>query len=262
MTAFLPSRRLGQNFLIDPRVLERIVEACCFRNDDHVLEIGPGQGVLTRAILPLVGHVTAVEADARLAESLQRECLDEKLTVYHADILAFDFSSETMRTTQKVVGNIPYNISTPIIEKMLEQRQWVKALFITVQYEFGMRLTAAPGSKEYSALTCLLNYFAEPKILFRISNRAFRPAPKVESCFMRMDFRQDTQPSVKDEDFLIRLVRTVFLQRRKTILNAAASLAPKETLKLSLAEAGINEKARPEDVTVEEYVKLTNIMSP
>ncbi len=259
MTPFLPAKRLGQNFLVDENILNRIINACDLHDSDDVLEIGPGHGALTRALLPRVRKVIAVETDPKLSDELRQGLVPLGLRLHSADILSFDISS-VISGPVKVIGNIPYNISTPIMEKMITDRRSIRSLYLTVQYEFGKRLTAATGSKDRSALTCLLDFFAIPKIQFRISNQAFRPIPKVESCFMRIDFRTSLLFPLKNEAFFIKVVKTAFLQRRKILLNALAPLASKEEVQRALVQAGIKEKTRPEDVKSQDYARISNIL--
>jgi 16S rRNA (adenine1518-N6/adenine1519-N6)-dimethyltransferase len=259
MTAFAPSKRLGQNFLVDGRVLDRIVAACSFQKDDIVLEIGPGQGALTRCIAPLVRKLDIVERDPRLLASLQEEFGEGPVQVHGADILDFSLDAVGGNGSIKVVGNIPYYISTPIMERMLFFRRRISVLFMTVQLEFAQRMTAKPGSKDYSAMTCLLDFFTEPEILFRISSRAFRPMPAVESCLLRLNFRRQLPEVLLDEAFFIRLVRLAFSQRRKTILNVLSPLGPRQALERCLDQAGVNRKSRPEDIASAGYARMSNV---
>ncbi len=259
MNSFLPLKRFGQNFLIDKSILNRMADACSLKGDESVLEIGPGQGALTRVILPRVGSLTAVEADARLLERLRQEFQGTTLNLHHADILTFNIASLKESLPIKVVGNIPYNISTPIIEKFMAERAAVKTLFLTVQKEFAERLVALPGTRDYSALTCLINTFAVPQLLFNISSKAFCPMPKVQSCFMRIDFRAALEVPLKNESAFIRLVRQTFLHRRKTILNALLAFALKEKVRAVLSQAGVPENDRPEDLTIGQFAGISNL---
>ncbi|MEI8011889.1 MAG: 16S rRNA (adenine(1518)-N(6)/adenine(1519)-N(6))-dimethyltransferase RsmA [Candidatus Omnitrophota bacterium] len=255
--AFVPKKRLGQNFLVDRHVIARVVDACSFSLEETVLEIGPGQGALTREILPRVKAVIAVEADRALADSLAIEVPGPHLQVHQADILKFDLS--LLPRPIKVVGNIPYNISTPIIVRVMENRRMFTTLFITVQHEFGMRLVAVPGTKDYSSLSCFVQMFGVPRILFKISPAAFRPAPKVVSCFMRIDLRHDKPAEdVWNEACFIRVVRTAFQQRRKNLLNSLAAFAPKDRLALLFKAAGIDPQARAENLTIAQYARIAN----
>lgn len=254
--AFVIKKRLGQNFLVDRKVLARIVEACQLDPSETVLEIGPGQGALTREILPFVKEVVAVEADRQLADGLLREFAQQPLTVHHADFLKFDLSK--IPSPIKALGNLPYYISTPIITHVLENRQSFTALFMTVQREFGERLVAPVGSKEYSSFSCFVNYFAKPHILFRIKPQAFRPVPKVESCFMRLDIRSHPAVTVRNEPLFLNVIRQAFQQRRKTILNSMSGICPKADLGVVLRSAGVPERSRAEDLTLEDYGRIAD----
>lgn len=254
-----PLRRLGQNFLVNDTIRDRIIEQCELNSNDAVLEIGPGQGALTRRILPLVKTLTAIEADPRLVDLLSRDLGPSGLALHLADILSFDLASIRL-IPLKVIGNIPYNISSPIVEKMLYQRKLISTLFLTVQLEFAQRLVAQPGTKDYSALTCLLGFFAEPRILFRIPANAFRPIPKVTSCLLRIDIRPVPPLELADEELFINVVKTAFFQRRKTLLNALTPLASREVIKAILLKTGIKENTRPEGLTSLDYARISNVL--
>ncbi len=254
--AFIPKKRLGQNFLVDRRAIDRIVSACDLQPDEVILEIGPGQGALTRVFLPFVKGIVAVEADRTLAERLRTDFEDRALTVYHDDILKVDLSK--IPGPLKVVGNIPYNISTPIIARILENRAMFTSLFMTLQYEFGARLVAKPGTKDYSSLSCFVQMFAEPKLLFKIPPAAFRPMPKVTSCFMRLDIRREPAEKVIDEATFVAVVRQAFQQRRKNLLNSLSPLCPKNDVARILEVAQVNAAARAEDLTIAEYARISN----
>ena len=256
--AFVAKKRLGQNFLHDRKVQARIIEACEFSPEEVVLEIGPGQGALTQLILPCVKGVIAVEADRQLAEGLEREFAGSNLTLHQGDFLKFDLSK--IPAPIKVVGNLPYYISTPIITSVLENREKFTSLFMTVQLEFGERLIAKPGNKIYSSFTCFVNYFSEPKLLFTISKHAFSPAPKVQSCFMRLDMRKVPPVSVEDEALFLQVIRLAFQQRRKTLLNSLSQLCPKDKLGAVLAGAGVPERTRAEELGLSEFAKISNCM--
>jgi 16S rRNA (adenine1518-N6/adenine1519-N6)-dimethyltransferase len=253
---FRVKKSLGQNFLTDKRVIERIVGSCDLQKDETVLEIGPGHGALTSAILPHVKHVITVETDRVLAENIRKGFSGENVTVHHDDFLKFDFSC--LPGPVKIIGNIPYYISSPIINRVLEEKSRITAFFMTAQLEFGQRMVAKPGSKDYSSLTCFVNYFTEPRLLFKISPGAFRPAPKVWSCFMRLDIRREPAVQVQDEHLFLTIIRLAFLQRRKTLVNSLSSMYPKTEMLRILAEIGLNEKIRAEELDLADYARITN----
>jgi 16S rRNA (adenine1518-N6/adenine1519-N6)-dimethyltransferase len=253
---FVVKKRLGQNFLVDPGIIQRIADACDLSLEETILEIGPGQGALTRYLLPYVRHVIAIEADRKLAEGLPQALAGAEITVHHGDFLHFDLSK--IPAPIKVVGNIPYYISTPIIERVLENRAHFSSIYMTVQLEFGERLVAKVGTRDYSSLTCFVNYFAKPEILFKIAPKAFRPMPRIQSCFMRLVMREKPLVSVKDEDFFLKIIRQGFLQRRKTLVNALGGLVEKEDALRALAACGIKDTVRIEQLDLEAIARFVN----
>jgi len=252
-SSYRPKKYLGQNFLIDKRIQQKIIQACELRAEDTVLEIGPGQGVLTRLIAPQVKKLICVETDRDLIDPL-RSSLSTTVEIVHADFLKWDMSH--LPDGIKVIGNIPYYISTPIIEKLIENRTKISNAFLTVQLEFGQRLTAQSGGKDYGSLSCFAQYYADIKMLFKIKNTCFKPAPKVDSCFLRMTMRPHPGAIGDIEKFLFKLIQTAFQQRRKTIVNSLKGLVGKEKLEESLEILGIKFNDRPENLTLSNYIAL------
>jgi 16S rRNA (adenine1518-N6/adenine1519-N6)-dimethyltransferase len=250
-----PKKSLGQNFLTDTRIQQKIIQACDLKLEDVVLEIGPGQGALTRLIAPKVKRLICVETDSDLIGPL-RSGISSSVEVIHADFLKWDMSH--LPLGGKVIGNIPYYISTPIIEKLIQDRTKLSAVFLTVQLEFGERLIAKPGGKDYGSLSCFAQYHADIKMLFKIKNTCFKPVPKVDSCFLRLMMRSGAQESASDEKFLFKLIQTAFQQRRKNIVNSLKSLMGREKLEGSLKALSINPNARPENLTLSNYIALSN----
>ena len=255
--AHRPKKSLGQNFLSDTRIQQKIIQACGLGADDTVVEIGPGQGALTRLIAPLVKRLISVEADPDLIEPL-RSSLPPSVEVIHADFLKW--AMEDLPPGVKVIGNIPYYISTSIIEKIIEDREKVSAAFLTVQLEFGERLVATHGGKEYGSLTCFAQYYADIKMLFKIKNTCFKPAPKVDSCFLSLTLRPYSPQLAGDEAFLFKLIQTAFQQRRKNIVNTLKGVVGKEKLEHALEGLGISPNARPENLTLSNYINLSNAL--
>ncbi|MFH0753782.1 MAG: 16S rRNA (adenine(1518)-N(6)/adenine(1519)-N(6))-dimethyltransferase RsmA [Candidatus Omnitrophota bacterium] len=255
----IAKKYLGQNFLVDQKVMSRIVEACELSLDETVLEIGPGQGALTQLLLPSVKHVVAVETDRVLAESLQDNLAQRNITVCHADFLKFNLHQ--LQQPLKIIGNIPYNISTPILTKIIEDRRLISSVYMTIQYEFGLRLIAASGSKDYSSISCFMQMFTNPKILFKIAPQSFRPVPKVMSCLLKIEMRQTPLEPLEDELFFIRIVRMAFAQRRKNLLNALSPLFSSNKSRVGglLEKAGINARARAEELTISQYARIANV---
>jgi 16S rRNA (adenine1518-N6/adenine1519-N6)-dimethyltransferase len=252
-TVYSHKKSLGQNFLTDTRIQQKIIQACDLKADDVVVEIGPGQGVLTRLIAPCVKQLICVETDRDLLEPL-RSSLPSSVEIVHADFLQWDMSH--LPDNIKVIGNIPYYISTPIIEKLITDRKKIAAAFLTVQLEFGQRLIAKPGGKEYGSLTCFAQYYADIKMLFKIKNTCFKPAPKVDSCFLSLMMRPHPEELGDNEEFLFKLIRTAFQQRRKNIVNTLKGLVGKEKLEEALKGLNIDPNARPENLTLSNYIGL------
>ena len=254
-TRFVPKRQLGQNFLIDPNILRKIVAACDLRPTDTVLEIGAGLGVLTRELSKHVKKVFAIETDQKLCSSLAEQFNHSNVDIIHADFLKYSFN--TLPAPLKVVGNLPYYISTPIIEKILRHREKFITLYITIQWELGLRMTAQINHRDYSSLSCYLQYYSDPKILFKIKNTCFRPVPKVDSCFMELKIRSKPLYKVDNEELLFKLIRFAFQKRRKTITNALDVLIERKKLKGILEVLHIDGKLRAENLSLKNYAELT-----
>ena len=249
----VPKKHLGQHFLHDPHVRDRIIEACHFQPSDIVLEIGPGLGVLTEQIARRVQHLYTVEKDAELCRAL-----DQKFqNIIHNDILKYNLGP--LPPNIKIIGNLPYYISSPIIEKVLTHHPRPADIFFTVQLEFGQRINAKINTRDYSALTGFVQYYADAKMLFKISKACFSPAPKVESCFVHLKPR-GPRHKANNPDLLFRVIRQTFQQRRKKLANALTSLVEKDKAMEILDKAKIDGELRPENISLENYVQLTNVM--
>jgi len=260
-----PKKSLGQNFLIDKNIQKKIICACDLTKEDIVLEIGAGRGDLTAQLAQGAQKVYALEIDQRFYPFLQ-----QKLSAYNncqiikSDILKFDINKflqdYQIRQKIKVIGNIPYYISSPIIEHLIGYRQAISAAFITVQKEFGRRVRAVPGSKEFGSFSCFVQYYCRCKILFEIKKNSFKPAPNVDSCFLSLEFRDKPPVLVQDEGMFFKLIRTAFNQRRKTLKNSLEGLVTPDRLKNFLQHAGINKNVRPEDLSLEQFASLSNYL--
>ncbi len=254
---FIPKKQLGQNFLIDPNITEKILASCSFAPSDIVLEIGPGLGVLTRRIASQVQELIAIETDRRLCEQLRQAIQSQNVKIIHADFLKYNFAQLPPQKI-KVVGNLPYYICSPIIARVLKERKRFSSLFVTVQREFGQRLAAKIDTKAYSAFSCFVQYFAQGKLLFKIKNTCFKPVPKVDSCFLQLDIFSDPPYKAEDEEFLFTMIRQAFQQRRKTIVNALLPLMGREKLYSILDSLRLNPKSRAENLRVKDFVDLAN----
>lgn len=248
-------KHLGQNFLVNERVKKRIIDACDLKTNDTAVEIGPGQGALTELIAPVVKTLYAVEKDPRLCRMLKEKFPQPPVYVVQTDILAYNFSHSGGPV--KVIGNLPYYISTPIIQRLLEFRNCFTDIFLTLQLEFAERLTARVGTKEYGSLSCFVQYYAQTKILFKIPPHCFHPQPKVTSCFVHI---QPRQPALDchDETLLFQIIQRAFQDRRKKVENALAGMVGKDTCARLLGNLGLLRTLRPENLSLEDYVQLTN----
>ncbi len=259
------SKSLGQNFLINPSVCPRIAEEGNAKPGFGVIEIGPGIGVLTVELVKRADKVVAVEADERLRPVL-RETLAEfdNVKVIYNDILKVALreliAEEFQGLEVAVCANLPYYITSPIIMSLLEARLPIKSITVMVQKEAAVRICAQPGTREVGAVSLAVRYFSEPKLLFHVSRGSFMPAPNVDSSVIRLDIREQTPVNVSDEAFFFRLVRAGFAQRRKTLVNplSAGLGLPKDTVKAALAALGIKPTARAEELTMEEFIALSN----
>ena len=254
---FLPKKSLGQNFLINPNVGERIITSCDLTPTDIILEIGPGKGALTHSLSSCAKKVIAIEKDDHLAAQLKRTFANTNVEVIHGDILKYPFDGLPNNT--KIVGNLPYNIATPIIEKVLNNRRKFNAFYMTVPLEYGQRIAAQPNSKSYGSFSCFVQYYADTKILFKIKNSSFQPIPKVQSCFLQLDLLKEPKHKAQDEEGLFRIIRACFGQRRKTVQNTLSTIFRKERTGELLQALDIDPKLRAENISLEKYVQISNM---
>ncbi len=250
-------RRLSQNFLYDPAILGRIVRASGLSPGDTVVEIGPGPGRLTRMLAEGAGRVVAIELDRDLYERLTAELAGyENLELLRGDALRYDYGG---LGPFKVVANIPYHITTPIIFKLLEYRQYLRSMTLTVQKEVAQRIAARPGTKHYGVLSITVQYYAKAELKFIIPRGAFRPVPKVDSACLHMEIYDTPPVKVKDEGLFLNIVKTAFGQRRKTLHNSLKKLVP--DIDAVLRAAGIEPGARPETLSIGDFARLAQEVS-
>lgn len=257
-----PRRRFGQNFLVHEELAERIVEHCRLHDDDVAVEIGPGAGALTARIAARVRRLIAVEKDAGLAAFLREE-LGElgKVEIVEGDFLTFDLAAAAAaHGVEKVavVGNIPYNITTPVIERLFEQKRAVRAAVLLVQKEYAERLAAAAGTPEYGSLTLFARYHALLEPLMTVRAPAFWPRPGVDSMLVRFLLRDQPPVETPSEELLFRVIRGAFHMRRKQLMNTLEESLDlgKETIERLCRHAGVDPKRRGETLTLEEFAKL------
>lgn len=254
------SKKLGQNFLIDEHVVNSIVAAANIQPGDAVLEIGPGIGTLTQGLAEAGANVTAVEIDRRLLEVLSKTLEGyENIKVVHGDILRINIA-ETMGVPKyKVVANLPYYITTPIIMGLLEARMPIDVLVTMVQKEVAQRMVATPGTKDYGSLSVAVQYYTKAEIMFIVKPDSFIPPPSVESAVIRCTVL-DKPPVDVNEKIFFRVVKAAFAQRRKTLLNTLKTTGvPAETLKTILDAAGIDGTRRGETLSLDEFAALANV---
>lgn len=259
-------RSLGQNFLIEPHYQQRIVNTVRPRAGETIIEIGAGQGALTGWLVESGAQVLAVELDQDLILPLQQRFgLCGNFRLLTADALAVDFCREIAPTaTARVVANLPYNVSTPIIQRLIAQRHCLRELTVMLQREVVERITAAPGGKEYGFLSVLVQFYCEAVQLFDVPPGAFRPVPKVWSSVLRLRAREKPAAEVHDEALFIELVKVLFAQRRKTIFNNLRAgrerlgLADEGLISGLLSAARLDPRRRAETLTIAEAVLLAN----
>ncbi len=247
-----PRKRFGQHFLNDPGVVERILRALRPEPGQRFVEIGPGQGVLTRPLLAITGRLDAVELDRDLAGALSGENLPG-LTVHGADALRFDYQALAPDGELRVVGNLPYNISTPLLFHLLAQAGAIKDMHFMLQREVVTRMAAAPGGGDYGRLSVMVQYRCRVERLFTVPPGAFRPPPKVNSAVVRLVPHPAPTVDVADDDVFRRLVAAAFSQRRKTLRNALRDMASEADLEA----AGIDPGERAERLSLERFAALS-----
>jgi 16S rRNA (adenine1518-N6/adenine1519-N6)-dimethyltransferase len=253
MTALRARKRFGQHFLHDAGVVRRIADAINPRSGDAVVEIGPGHGVLTQQLLPRVAHLRAIEIDRDLVRELRERFPQPALEVIEADVLDVDFSAlRGSGPRLRVVGNLPYNISTPLLFHLLSQRDAISDMHFMLQREVVARMAAQPGNKAYGRLTVMLAPWVEIEPLFHVSAGSFRPPPRVESTVVRLVPRAQPGFEIADPRVFDQVVRTAFAQRRKTLRNALRTLVSAEVF----AELRIDPGARPETLAPAQFAQL------
>lgn len=263
------SKSLGQNFLIDGNIVRKICEDGNITKEDNVLEIGPGIGTLTEELSLRAKKVVAVEIDKALLPILD-ETLENcsNVEIVHGDILDIDLNKlfqEKFETGNiKVVANLPYYVTTPIIGKLLEYELDLDSIIVMVQKEVADRIVAEPGNKQYSSLTVFVNYYTNPQILFKVPKTVFMPRPKVDSAVIKLDLKKD-DISIVDKKLFFKIVRAAFGKRRKTLLNALSSGdlgITKDELREILKRVDIEPSERAENLKLEDFIKISSIFPP
>ena len=266
---FVFQKKFGQNFLIDTHVLDKIIRSAEITKDDFVLEIGPGIGTMTQYLACAAGKVVAVEIDRALIPILE-DTLEgyDNVTVINDDVLKVDIAKLAEEQNGgkpiKVVANLPYYITTPIIMGLFEKRVPVKSITVMVQKEVADRMQTGPGSKDYGALSLAVQYYAKPYIVANVPPNCFMPRPKVGSAVIRLDRFEKPPVEVKDENQMFRIIRASFNQRRKTLANGLRNSAEldftKEKIEKAIEALGKGPSVRGEALTLEEFAKLSDAL--
>jgi 16S rRNA (adenine1518-N6/adenine1519-N6)-dimethyltransferase len=252
----MTKKHLGQHFLIDPFINERIIKSAQLTPEDLVIEIGPGPGKLTRMLCERVRKVLAIEIDDRLYARLKTELAGYgNIDLIHGDALEYPY--ETLPEFN-VVANIPYYITTPIIFRLLDARKHLKSMTLTIQKEVAERIVATPGGKDYGVLSLMVQYYAVPALQFIVPRGAFRPVPKVDSAVIHMRILENPSVDVKDQKIFFRIIKTAFSQRRKMLSNSLRSI--RNDTKEWLTAAGIDPDRRPETLSIQEFARLSDMV--
>lgn len=260
-----PRKGLSQNFLIDGNILRKIVSTAALEPGELVVEIGSGPGSLTEELLNGGAHVVAVEKDTIFANALERlKTPGRQLDVFCDDIMTFPLEKVVAAKLQpgkkaKVIANLPYHLTTPIIAMLIQQRHLFSSLILMVQEEVARRFVASPKTAEYSSFTVFLNFYSHPKYAFTVGRQCFYPSPKVDSAIVVLDLKEP--PHVADEDAFFVLTRTAFKQRRKMLRGSLRDLYPPDRIEQSLAAIGLNPQARPEDLSLDAFLALFSKLS-
>ena len=254
------SKKLGQNFLIKRSIVDEIVKAADLQEGEPVLEIGPGIGTLTQGLAQSGANVTAIELDTRLLEVLDTTLAQySNVTIVHGDVLKLDVPSIMNNEPFKVVANLPYYITTPIIMSLLESRLPIERLVVMVQKEVALRMVAKPGTKDYGALSVAVQYYTKPDIVLDVPPKSFLPAPAVTSSVIRCVLRDKPPVDVIDEKLFFRVVKAGFAQRRKTFANTMKTTGlSKDRIEELLAKANIDGQRRGETFTLQEFADVAN----
>jgi len=261
----IPKKSLGQHFLIDRNILNKVIRTAQLEKGDIVLEVGPGLGEMTLALAHQVKKVIAVEIDSKLAVILKQKVKDfSNVEVVQSDILKMDFNLFLKKEGHliKVVANLPYQISTPLLFRFIESKEAFSTLTLMLQKEVAERMVASPGRKEYGPLSIFIQIFSDVSIRFFIKPSAFFPPPKVESAVVHMSFREKPVVSLGDEEWFKKIVKGCFGYRRKTLMNALkhSRLPLPQSIESRMQKIGIDPRRRPETLTIQDLVHLAEAL--
>lgn len=266
---FSIQKKYGQNFLIDEHVLNKIIAAAELTEDDYVIEIGPGIGTMTERMAPECRHVTAIEIDKELIPILSETLSGfDNVDIINEDVLKVDLNKLIAERNDnkpvKVVANLPYYITTPIIMSLLENKIPIDTITVMVQKEVADRMMVGPGTKDYGALSLAVQYYAKPYIVANVPMNCFIPRPNVASAVIRLTCHKEPPVTVKDEKLMFNLIRASFNQRRKTLINGISNFSglsfTKEQVAMALNSIGLNENIRGEALDLEKFAKLSDAL--
>ncbi len=261
------NKSLGQNFLINEDIVNGIIKEADVGKNDLVIEIGPGLGTLTKKLLEHAGRVICIELDKRMIKILEDRFFNENLDIINGDILKVNLNEiiKEKKTENinkvKVVANLPYYITTPIIMKLLEDKLDIYSITVMVQKEVANRIVATPESGECGAITYAINYYTEPSIVLNVPKESFIPAPEVESSVINLKVLEKPRVNVKSEELLFRIIKLAFMQKRKTLLNSLTNgnlLESKSKVEKMLNDVEIDVKIRPEKLTLDKFAKISD----
>lgn len=254
---FRQTRKLGQNFLNDPDILRKICAAANLREEDHVIEIGPGKGSLTEHLALGAGAVTAIEKDMRLRNFLEEKFAEfPEIRFIYEDVLGVSLSRFSAGEKMKLVSNLPYNVSSQILLKLLDERELFSKIVVMLQKEVAQRISSPKGRKNYGSLSVFLQSCFSVKLAFKVSRHAFYPVPKVDSAVVILDpLKKSVVPASTEKTFRT-VTRYAFSSRRKTIKNSLGNFFEKETVKRALSDSRIDQGRRAESLSVEEFARL------
>jgi len=260
-----PRKRLGQHFLVDRNILDKVVRTAQIEKEDVVLEVGPGLGEMTIALARQAKKVIAVEIDSKLAAILDKKMKNyPNVEVVNSDILKLDFNRFLKKEGHpiKVVANLPYQISTPLLFRFIESKEIFSSFTLMLQKEVAERMVASPGGKEYGPLSIFIQMASDVSICFFIKPSAFFPPPKVESAVVQMAWKERPIIERQNEEWFKKVVKACFGYRRKTLINALkhSKLTLPESIGLKMDEMGINPRRRPETLTIQEYASLSKVL--
>jgi len=255
-------KRFGQNFLFDPGIIQRIIQSINPKPGQRLIEIGPGLGALTCPILKMVGEMDVIELDRDIVPKLQLNCgldysTEKKLRIHNIDVLNFDFAALNYDEDLRIIGNLPYNISTPIIFHLVEHCNIIQDMFFMLQKEVVLRLAAKPNTSNYSRLSVMAQYYFSVTSLFLVPPESFDPIPKVDSAIVRLIPHTEKPVKVNDEIEFSKLVRTSFSQRRKTLRNVLRDVCSAEHIE----KVGIDPSARAQTLTLQQFADLHNSLT-